>query len=107
MPRNRRNSRSSASMVTLVSSSPFHQPAGDWRDSRCARAAVSAVSAVRMPSVVIALLSPVRLPVPGRHELGEAEELLAYGLGHVGALEPVGGLDQPALGLLLRPGPAA
>ena len=34
MPRNWRSSRSSASMVTLVSSSPFHQPSGSCRESR-------------------------------------------------------------------------
>ena len=34
----RRSSRSSASIVTLVSSSPFHQPAGCWRPSRWSRA---------------------------------------------------------------------
>lgn len=49
MPRNWRSSRSSASMVTLVSRSPFHQPAGSWRSSSSwtALAAASWTSARR------------------------------------------------------------
>ena len=42
MPRNSRRSRSSASIVTLVCSSPRHQPASFWSESRCSRAASSA-----------------------------------------------------------------
>src|SRR5690349_12523597 len=39
MPRNSRNNKSSASIVTLVSSSPFHQPASSCSDNRYATAA--------------------------------------------------------------------
>src|SRR6266566_7572151 len=53
MPRNWRNSRSSASIVTLVRSSPFHHPARSWRPTRCARARVTATLASSRRLVVL------------------------------------------------------
>ena len=44
MPRNWRSSRSSASIVTLVSSSPFHQPSASWQRRAGARPRASSAS---------------------------------------------------------------
>src|SRR6266496_5650925 len=47
MPRNSRSRRSSASMLTLVSRSPFHQPSLSWRASSLPAPRSSAVAAWR------------------------------------------------------------
>src|SRR5262245_7710989 len=68
MPRNCRRRRSSASMVTFVSSSPFHQPSGDWSERRwsTARSSVAwtpvAVTTVNEPSLRRSCPPPAKRP---------------------------------------------
>ena len=81
MPRNWRSSRSSASMVTLVRSSPFHQPAACCRPSRWSRARAAppradvARQAPRYGGDRTVLPCRPGYHVSGRDELGDRGQL--------------------------------
>src|SRR5690606_22158764 len=97
MPRNSRRSRSSASIVTLVCSSPFHQPSGDWRPSRWSRAASRASDAVRgrgRPSPAaasVAVSAPVAVPAVVSAVVSVAVSVVVPGsMVVIGALPPGG-----------------
>ena len=65
IPRNSRSNRSSASIVTLVSSSPFHHPSRCCSDSRCSRARSIAVVASTLPTgAASAIVTPVPISSP-------------------------------------------
>ena len=71
MPRNWRSSRSSASIVTFVASSPFHQPSGDCRPRSCwARAALGRARLAEPPVHAAAASGAVDDVVGDRRQVG-------------------------------------
>src|SRR3954451_22601022 len=108
MPRNSRSSRSSASIVTFVSSSPFHQPASSCSDSRYATAAsrVRRASGVTLTSL---LRSGARVTSAlSRHdETAKRDELVARGVVQVGGGQRVLAVRESAARFLDCPGSTA
>src|SRR5215210_1629160 len=105
IPRNCRSRRSSASMVTFVSSSPFHQPWGDCNDRRWSTAFWSVASTrVRVSTAI----TPSKLALDDEAaELGQLGASLGIDRGAVelaqgepeAALRLVGGIALAAGGL--------
>src|SRR6185437_147673 len=120
MPRNSRSSRSSASMVTLVASSPFHQPAGSCKPSRCPRArSLARRTAASCPdsapvgvgrsaiAVISRSSSCPPLPLPPQQKPGHLGEIAEGLRPRRQAVEPGKRLVGMQVGALLAPGAAA
>src|SRR5947209_6589019 len=108
MPRNSRSSKSSASIVTLVSSSPFHQPAPSCSDSRCATAAsrVARASGVTARPLLRSGAS-VTSALSRNDEAAQCDELVARGLLEVSGHQRVLADSQAATCFLAGPGASA
>src|SRR4051794_5375621 len=108
MPRNSRSSRSSASIVTLVSSSPFHQPSASCSDSRCETAAarVARASNVTLRSLLRSGAS-VTSALSRHDETAERNELVASRVVQVSAGQRLFPYSEATTRLLRRPGPPA
>src|SRR5918995_2909299 len=120
MPRTWRSNRSSASIVTLVSSSPFHQPAGAWRPNRWSRARANASCAPEASGgatcspeagagagVTLETSRAIWSELPLDDEPGEVGELGAGGGCQAGALERAAGGVEMAPGQRLGGAPAS
>src|SRR3954466_10432988 len=108
MPRNSRSSRSSASIVTLVSSSPFHQPSASCSDSRCETAAakVARASGVTLRSLLRSGAS-VTSALSRHDEAAERNELVASRVVQVRAGQGFFADSEAAARLLRGPGTPA
>src|SRR3954469_22455120 len=105
MPRNSRSNRSSASIVTLVSSSPFHQPSASCSDSRCETAAakVARASGVTLRSLLRSGAS-VTSALSRHDEAAERNELVASRVVQVRAGQGFFADSEAAARLLRGPG---